>query len=200
MSANVFPHSLVRGARIPAALRTRIAFLIPFLVSGTLVWVGIARMRPALRESAALSRSLATLLGRLETGDRDSREAGEEGLEVRVRTIHESWIRDVSELERWITEAVRTASAQGWQLRHEPGPIESPESGDLPVSSVTVHLTLRSAPGIGTKSLLDLLRVGDAITHTRNRPDLTELNVTAPTSGIAEAKLAIRFRTIPPSP
>lgn len=185
---------------ISAALRIRIAFLIPFVVAGAGVWLGITRMRSALRESAVLSRNLAALLEHLEAGDRDTREADVEELDARVRTIQESWIHDLSDIERWITETSQTATQQGWKLLHQPGPIESREAAGLPVSSVTVLLNLQPAPGTDAKTLSQLLRMGDAATHTTVHPDLNELSVAAADSGIVEAKMVVRFWTLSESP
>jgi hypothetical protein len=189
-----------RRWEIPAALRIRIAFLIPFLIAGAGVWLGIARMRPALRESAALSRNLAALLARLDAGDRDARDAGVEQLESRVRRIRETWAHDVSDMERWITAASKAATQQGWKLRHEPGPIESQDAAGLPVTCATVLLNLQPAAETGGKTLFQLLRISEAITQTQIRPDLQELTVAAADSGIVEAKMAMRFWTQSESP
>ena len=89
------------------------AFLVPFLIAGAVVWLGIARMRPALRESAALSHHLATVLGAFGGGDRDTRDAAFEDLESRIQRLRETWVRDLSEIERWIAEASQTATLQG---------------------------------------------------------------------------------------
>lgn len=183
--------------RIPAALRNRIAFLIPFVVAGAGVWLGIARMRTVLRESAALSRNLATLLEQLDVGDRDTRESDVDALDSRVRTIQETWVHEVSDVERWISEMSQTATLQGWKLRHEPGPIESRDAAGLTVTSVTVLLNLQPASGTDAKTLIQLLQIADAATHTSLHPDLNELSVAAAETGIIEAKMAIRFWTLP---
>lgn len=185
---------------IPKALKIRIAFLVPFVVAGAGVWMGIIRMRSALRESAALSRNLATILERLEAGDRDAREAGVENLDSRVRTMQETWIHGVSDIERWITATSQAATQQGWKLRHEPGPIESRDAAGLPVTGITVLLNLQPAPGTDTKTLSQLLQMGDAATHMAGHPDLHELSVAATVSGIIEAKMAVRFWASPESP
>ena len=186
--------------RLLTALRIRVAFLIPFVIAGAAVWLGITRMRSALRESATLSRGLAALLERLDAGDRDKREAEIEELDSRVRTIQETWVHDVSDIERWITAMSESAAAQGWKLLHEPGPIESRDAAGLPVTSATVRLNLQPAPGTGAKSLLQLLQIGDVATHASIHSDLNELNVAATDSGIIETKIAIRFWTLPETP
>ncbi|MFO1462108.1 MAG: hypothetical protein U1G08_22215 [Verrucomicrobiota bacterium] len=200
MSTTASPQPHHRRSWIPAALWIRIAFLVPFLIAGAVVWLGIARMRPALRESAALSHHLATVLERLEAGDRDTRDAAFEDLESRIQRLRETWVRDLSEIERWIAEASQTATLQGWKLRHEPGPIESQDAEGLPVTRATVLLNLQPTAGTGGKTLHQLLQFSEAIADTRLRPDLEELNVAAADPGIIEARMAIRFWTLCDSP
>lgn len=194
------PGLMVAGMKVTVLLRLR--FVMPFMISGALCWIGLHRLLPALKRSGDLTRNLGLLTARLETSEQTVREAEGEGLAFRCQGLRATLAGGESEIGAWLQEVKAVARRFGWELRYEVGEVESHPAGGVEVLRIPVRLALRSAsastnpPG----SYRRLLQVGDWIARSPRRADVLEATVKSAGGGMLEAGLAVRMWMIPPSP
>lgn len=194
------PDLMMAGMKVTVLLRLR--FVMPFLVSGALFWIGLHRLLPVLKKSGDLTRKLGLLTARLETSEQTVREAEGEGLTFRCQGLRATLAGGESETGTWLQEVTEVARRFGWELRYEVGEVESHPAGGVEVLRIPVRLALRSAsasthpPG----SYRRLVQVGDWIARSPRRADVLEATVNSVGGGVLEAVLAVRLWMIPPSP
>lgn len=173
----------------------RLAFILPFAVALGLIAWSLQRLRPILRETAAMTARVNRLNGQIDDCERGLQKAEQSQLNRRFDQALSGYLGGEEALRVWLSDAREKAAPLALVLTSEIGEPVAQDIGGQKLMLIPVHLEIRpsedvSSPRSPYQRLIEFCQF--VATHPQ-RADVEELRVLGQSGSVSRAVLQLQL-------
>jgi hypothetical protein len=190
--------------RVSALTRRRLVFrllyVLPFAAAAALLWWSVKRLRPVLKETAAVTERVNRVTKHVEEMEAAFARAEQAGVPQRFKEAIDSYVGGEDALRAWLGDLKDKATPLALEVTPQIGEPTIRDVGGQSVTLIPVQLDIRPSKDVAS-SRSPYQRVVEfcqfVAVHAR-RADLSEISVSGGDGNVAHAVLTLTLWARPP--